>query len=228
MVQSWKDAVATISHDVNVFKGLKEHFNISRTFGHDAVFIVARDNSGSMSRWETNACVRVLHWYSFILNNLYPNLKTEYIVHGTEAKLVDLNTFIAQGGSGGTIVSTALELILELIVYHNNPNTYVLYMSDGDNLTADGDKVVSLLTQGILPQVRRFSYLELNQYNRSSTLAACLRNTKHDKLSRYVMREDSQTLHCLEVFTLPIVTPADTNEENSHRLQRFDDWLYRP
>ena len=66
--------------------------------------------------------------------------------------------------SGGTVVSSALVLLDQIIKARypvNDWNIYVAQASDGDNFSDDGGNCRTILADKILPQVRYFAYLQV-------------------------------------------------------------------
>jgi len=71
-----------------------------------------------------------------------------FISHHTEAKEVTETEFFTKGESGGTRVSSAYELALEIIESRYPPadwNIYPFHFSDGDNMFNDNRKCVELV-----------------------------------------------------------------------------------
>jgi len=77
---------------------------------------------------------------------------------------VDEETFFYSRETGGTIVSSALELTDEVIRDRYNPadwNIYVAQASDGDNWDDDSIRCAKILSEKIMPQVQYFAYVEI-------------------------------------------------------------------
>jgi uncharacterized sporulation protein YeaH/YhbH (DUF444 family) len=80
--------------------------------------------------------------YQF-LRSKYEQIELVFITHDMEAREVDEESFFTQYTSGGTIVSTAVELAHEIIDKRYHPsswNIYVFQCSDGDNFGTDNAK----------------------------------------------------------------------------------------
>jgi uncharacterized sporulation protein YeaH/YhbH (DUF444 family) len=86
----------------------------------------------------------------------------QYIVHDAVAHLVDQHTFFHLRESGGTKISSAYELFIQLMEKMYPPNEWNIYpfhFSDGDNWSArDTEHCVGLLKERILPFVNQFGY----------------------------------------------------------------------
>jgi hypothetical protein len=127
-----------------------------------AVVIHMMDVSGSMGR-EQKEIVRIeAFWIDTWLRSQYENLEVVYIVHDASAKVVDHDAFFHLRESGGTKISSAYELCLQLIREKHRPedwNIYPFHYSDGDNWSArDTEKCIALLREEILPRVNQFCY----------------------------------------------------------------------
>lgn len=127
-----------------------------------AVIIHMMDVSGSMGR-EQKEIVRIeAFWIDTWLRSQYQNLEVVYIVHDAVAKTVDHDAFFHLRESGGTKISSAYELCLQLILDKYRPddwNIYPFHYSDGDNWSArDTERCVNLLRDELLPRVNQFCY----------------------------------------------------------------------
>jgi uncharacterized sporulation protein YeaH/YhbH (DUF444 family) len=128
----------------------------------NAVVIYMMDVSGSMGD-EQKEIVRIeSFWIDTWLRRHYKGLQSRYIIHDAVAREVDRDTFFHTRESGGTMISSAYKLALEMIEAEYAPtswNVYPFHFSDGDNWSADDTRVcVGLLRDKILPAVNLFSY----------------------------------------------------------------------
>jgi uncharacterized sporulation protein YeaH/YhbH (DUF444 family) len=129
---------------------------------HNAVIFYIMDISGSMGE-DQREIVRIeSYWIDTWLQSQYDGLETRYIVHDSEAEEVDENTFFRTKAAGGTIISSAYELLVNIIDEDYPPsswNIYPFHFSDGDNLNAaDTEHCIQLLNNKILPIVNLFCY----------------------------------------------------------------------
>ncbi len=127
-----------------------------------AVIFHVMDVSGSMGR-EQKDIVRIkAFWIDTWLRSQYKNLEVVYVVHDAVAKVVDQESFFHLRESGGTKISSAYELVLQLIQEKYRPedwNIYPFHYSDGDNWSArDTERCVHLLRDEVLPRVNQFCY----------------------------------------------------------------------
>src|SRR5260370_24148397 len=84
--------------------------------------------------------------------------------HTSTAEEVDEETFFYSRETGGTVVSSALEKMLQ-IARERYPleawNVYAAQASDGDNYGADSGHCVELLGGEVLPLCQYFAYIEV-------------------------------------------------------------------
>ena len=77
---------------------------------------------------------------------------------------MDEDTFFHSQESGGTVVSSALQLMINIIEerYSNGQwNIYGAQASDGDNWYEDSSNCIKLLENQILKLVQYFAYIEI-------------------------------------------------------------------
>ena len=83
-----------------------------------------------------------------------------------QAKEVDEETFFYSPATGGTVVSTALEEMHEIVRARFRPadwNIYAAQASDGDNSTSDGEVDGPAADDEILPRRQYYAYLEVGK-----------------------------------------------------------------
>ncbi|MGQ9542255.1 MAG: YeaH/YhbH family protein [Armatimonadota bacterium] len=102
----------------------------------NAVIFAMRDVSGSMGEFEAYICRSFYFWMLRFLRTKYTNTEIVFITCHTIAKEVDEQEFFAAGDSGGTKLSEAYKLALDIIDKRYNPrewNIYPFLFSDGYN-----------------------------------------------------------------------------------------------
>jgi uncharacterized sporulation protein YeaH/YhbH (DUF444 family) len=127
-----------------------------------AAIVYMMDVSGSMGR-EQKEIVRIeAFWIDTWLRHQYQNLEVSYIVHDAVAHQVDQHTFFHLRESGGTKISSAYELCLQLMrdkYPASEWNVYPFHFSDGDNWSSrDTERCVDLLRTSLLPASNQFCY----------------------------------------------------------------------
>ena len=98
------------------------------------------DVSGSMTQEIKDLAKRFFILLYLFLKRNYKEIEVVFIRHHTTAKEVEEDDFFYSRETGGTIVSSALELTLETIKARFSPtdwNIYVAQASDGDNWEGD-------------------------------------------------------------------------------------------
>jgi len=100
------------------------------------------------------------------LNHKYEKVEVVFISHSTIAKRVDENDFFKVGTHGGTIVSSCLELELDIVEKEYHPsswNIYTFYCGDGENWSNDNEKCIDLFKK--VKEVSQLTgYCEINEH----------------------------------------------------------------
>lgn len=112
----------------------------------NAVIFFMMDVSGSMSQ-NIKFLARSFYFllYQFIRHK-YEKVDIVFIAHTTEAFETDEDSFFKRGSAGGTFVSSAPELAIDIIKERYNPsswNVYAFHCTDGDNFTEDDENAVT-------------------------------------------------------------------------------------
>ncbi len=106
---------------------------------HAVVFFLL-DVSGSMSDRDRKLAKTFFFWVVQGLRREYRSLETVFVAHTTEAWEFSEAEFFQVSGTGGTVTSTGLAKVREIIDERYNPNRcniYLFYASDGDNSVSD-------------------------------------------------------------------------------------------
>lgn len=136
-----------------------------------AVMFCLMDVSGSMDQATKEIAKRFYILLYLFLTRTYKNIEVVYIRHHTQAKEVDEQEFFYSQETGGTIVSSALHLMDDIVKKRYNPaqwNIYAAQASDGDNWADDSPKCTKLMAEKILPIVRYYSYIEITKRSHQS------------------------------------------------------------
>jgi len=136
-----------------------------------AVMFCLMDVSGSMSEHMKDLAKRFYMLLYVFLKRRYRHVEIVFIRHTDRAEEVDEDTFFHGPASGGTLVSSALKEMHEIVRARFRPadwNIYAAQASDGDNSHADAEVVSRLLTEMILPVSQFFAYLEVGEANGST------------------------------------------------------------
>ena len=131
-----------------------------------AVMFCLMDVSGSMSEHMKDLAKRFYMLLYVFLTRRYRHVEIVFIRHTDRAEEVDEETFFRGPASGGTLVSSALQTMDEIVKSRFRPadwNIYAAQASDGDNSISDSEAVSRLLTDRILPVSQFFAYLEVGE-----------------------------------------------------------------
>jgi uncharacterized sporulation protein YeaH/YhbH (DUF444 family) len=131
-----------------------------------AVMFCLMDVSGSMSEHMKDLAKRFYMLLYVFLTRRYRHVEIVFIRHTDRAEEVDEDTFFHGPASGGTLVSSALEAMHDIVRSRFRPadwNIYAAQASDGDNSNSDSAAVSQLLTEKILPVSQFFAYLEVGE-----------------------------------------------------------------
>tara|TARA_R110000851_G_scaffold1285_2_gene4694 strand:- start:4811 stop:6004 length:1194 start_codon:yes stop_codon:yes gene_type:complete len=111
-----------------------------------AVVFFVMDVSGSMDRSKKFLARSFFFLLYQFLNHRYSSIDVVFISHTTEANEVNEKQFFTQVPNGGTMVSSGLKKVEEIIEkrYHpNNWNIYTFYCGDGDNWGIDNSETLA-------------------------------------------------------------------------------------
>ncbi|MGQ9426254.1 YeaH/YhbH family protein [Gilvimarinus sp. F26214L] len=129
-----------------------------------AVMFCLMDVSGSMNQATKDMAKRFFILLYLFLKRNYEHTEVVFIRHHTSAKEVDEEEFFYSRETGGTIVSSALKLMKEVLDKRyplSEWNIYGAQASDGDNWNDDSSICYDLLVKDILPKVQYYSYIEI-------------------------------------------------------------------
>lgn len=129
-----------------------------------AVMFCLMDVSGSMDEMKKDIAKRFFILLYLFLNKNYEKIELVFIRHHTSAKEVNEQDFFYSRETGGTVVSSALEL-MQQIMQERYPidewNIYGAQASDGDNWNNDSPRCREILVSDILPLAQYFAYIEI-------------------------------------------------------------------
>mgnify|MGYP000414415898 CR=1 FL=1 len=129
-----------------------------------AVMFCLMDVSGSMDEGRKELSKRFFILLYLFLTRHYEKIDIVFIRHHTQAQEVDEENFFHARETGGTVVSSALVLMEEVIRARYSPSEWNIYgaqASDGDNWHHDSGRCRELLAEKILPMCRYFAYVQV-------------------------------------------------------------------
>jgi sporulation protein YhbH len=192
---------ANVSNDDLRFKTWEPQFKRETS----AVVLAMRDVSGSMGEFEKYITRSFYFWMVRFLRTKYNNVKIVFITHHTEAKEVDEDAFFNLGESGGTKVSSAYKLALDIIDERFSPerwNIYPFHFSDGDNWGDADNRLCLDLVRQLLERSNVFGYGEIQEYNygSSTTLMSAFAALSDPRFIPVVIRGKSDVYPALRKF----------------------------
>ena len=165
-----------------------------------AVMFCLMDVSGSMDQERKDLSKRFFVLLYLFLTRHYEKIDIVFIRHHTQAQEVDEDTFFHATESGGTVVSSALVLMADIMQarYPSGEwNIYGAQASDGDNFTNDSGNCRDLLIEKILPLVRYFAYVQVAEEEQSLWLEY---QRLQDECAHFAMRKVSSADKIYPVF----------------------------
>lgn len=129
-----------------------------------AVMFCLMDVSGSMTQATKDIAKRFFILLYLFLKRNYDKIDVVFIRHHTSAREVDEEEFFYSRETGGTIVSSALKLMQEVMAerYTSSEwNIYAAQASDGDNWNDDSPLCREILLKQIMPFMQYFTYVEI-------------------------------------------------------------------
>jgi DNA-binding transcriptional regulator WhiA len=188
--------ITKIAEPVQVYDfGVAEHHNyiVDGMLSHN-----------SMGEFEKYIARSFYFWMVRFLRTKYNNVHIVFISHHTEAKEVTEEEFFHKGESGGTQVSSAYELALQVIQERYNPydwNIYPFHFSDGDNLPWDNDRCVQLVNK-LMELCNIFGYGEIREghYRSPSTLMSAYNKITDKKFIAVTISDKKEVYPALRKF----------------------------
>lgn len=168
--------------DIRYHRHVKEPVPHSR-----AVMFCLMDVSGSMDQATKDLAKRFYILLYLFLKRNYKKIEVVFIRHHTSAKEVDEEEFFYSRETGGTVVSSALELMKMIIEARYPPSKWNIYgaqASDGDNWPDDAARCIDFM-HGILPLCQYYAYVEITDRGNQPLWEtfAQVRQARPDKLS---------------------------------------------
>ena len=164
-----------------------------KRYESNAVVLALMDVSGSMGEFKKYIARSFFFWMVRFLRTKYDNVEIVFVSHHTEAKEVSEEQFFTQGESGGTVVSSAYQLALDIINTRYRPsdwNIYPFHFSDGDNYYSDNEEAVRLADE-LIKTCNLFGYGEIGEeggggYRRSSGALLSIFNDRLRQKERFI------------------------------------------
>ena len=130
-----------------------------------AVMFCLMDVSGSMDQYKKQIAKRFFMLLYLFLTRSYEHIDIVFIRHHTQAYEVSEDDFFHSRETGGTVVSSALELMRQIMRERYTGlswNIYAAQASDGENWENDSPQCGALLDEQIVPLLRYYAYIEIS------------------------------------------------------------------
>lgn len=166
-----------------------------------AVMFCLMDVSGSMNEERKDIAKRFFILLYLFLTRTYENIDVVFIRHHTTAKEVDEEEFFYSRETGGTVVSSALDMMHTIIKERYPTSTWNIYAaqaSDGDNWEGDSPNCREILIEQIMPCLQYFAYVEIMAYEHQSLWREYER--VHSEFNNFAMEEISGLTSIYPVF----------------------------
>ncbi len=124
------------------------------------------DASASMTEALKDLAKRFFMLLHVFLSRHYREVDIVFIRHTSTASEVDEETFFRGVETGGTVISTALEVMDQIVRDRYDPkdwNIYAAQASDGDNIPDDMERCIELVERHLLPASQYFAYIEVTE-----------------------------------------------------------------
>ena len=165
-----------------------------------AVMFCLMDVSGSMDEGRKDLAKRFFILLYLFLTRHYDKIDIVFIRHHTQAQEVDEQNFFHATETGGTVVSSALVLMEEIIRarYPSSEwNIYGAQASDGDNWHHDSGRCREILNDKLLPLCRYYAYVQVaeEEQNLWDEYSQLLQTQRH-----FAMRKATEAAQIYPVF----------------------------
>jgi uncharacterized sporulation protein YeaH/YhbH (DUF444 family) len=185
-----------------------------------AVMFCLMDVSASMTEPLKDLAKRFFMLLHLFLSRHYSEVDVVFIRHTTTAQEVDEEKFFRDTESGGTVISTAFEEMLRVVVERypvEDWNIYAAQASDGHNFDDDMDRCLAFLENQILPITQYFAYIEVmpeDHHSSSESVAWAGYKEIAPKYSHFAMRRVSSPAEIYPVFR-ELFTPSSSQEKRA-------------
>jgi hypothetical protein len=140
------------------------HYKKSTKENSNAVIFFIMDISGSMTKNKKFLARTFFFLLYHFIRSKYEHTEIVFVAHDTTAHEVNEDQFFTKGNSGGTLVSSGLSMVQNIINMRYHPNSWNIYCfqcSDGDNWPEDNDRTVVLAEQ-LVSVSQLFGYCEIS------------------------------------------------------------------
>ena len=181
-------------------------WDIHREDVANAAVYCLMDISGSMTTEKKYIAKCFFFWLVRFIRLKYQHVELVFIVHDTEAELVTEQDFFGRSEGGGTRCSSAYTVALTQMLPHHPAarwNVYLFHFSDGDNLSEDNPRCVTLM-EALLRECQQCGYADIPWAStvtpQPSELITALRTIVHPRLVTTMLRTKEDVQAALQAF----------------------------
>jgi len=199
-----EDSFSFIDDDLkykHIKKSIKEQSN--------AVIFFLMDISGSMTKNKKYLARSFFFLLYHFVRSKYEKTELVFVSHDVEAYEVNEEQFFNRGSGGGTVVSSGLTMVDNIISKRFHPsswNVYLFQCSDGDNWPTDNDKVLNLVL-GLQKKCQLVGYCEVDPHdeklrwaNDENKLASVYKFLQDDKIKTAFIGSTSDIWPAFKAF----------------------------
>jgi uncharacterized protein len=167
-----------------------KHYAVTEKKTSNAVIFFLMDISGSMTTQKKFLSRSFFFLLYHFIRSRYDKVDISFVAYESQAYEVDEKSFFERGSSGGTIASSGLKMVSDIIDSRYHPsswNIYTFHASDGDNWPSDNDNVKELVSS-VLPKMQFYGYCEIEPskerlaWLKDSSLGTIYNHMSNDKL----------------------------------------------
>lgn len=140
-----------------------KHYKVTEKRTSSAVIFFIMDISGSMGKTKKFLSRSFFFLLYHFIRSRYDKVEICFVAYESEAYEVDEKSFFERGSSGGTVASTGVKMVNDIIDQRYHPsswNIYAFHASDGDNWPTDNDELVEVLGS-LVPKLQFYGYCEI-------------------------------------------------------------------
>jgi len=181
----------------------------------NAVIVMLMDVSGSMSKNKKFLARSFFFLLYQFIRTKYDKVEIVFVAHDADAKEVSEEQFFSRMSSGGTVVSTAYNLALDVINKRFHPsswNVYAFHCSDGDNFGYDTNDML-VAAQKLKNVCQLFGYCEIIPTDEHSW-------NSDDRLSIHLAQLSARNMKLVEIKEKTDVWSAFKVMFGSHRGEK--------
>ncbi len=148
-----------------------------------AVMFCIMDVSGSMDEERKLIAKKFFLLLYLFLTRSYEKIELVFIKHHTRATECNEEEFFHDRESGGTVVSSALELASSIIKERYAGAEYNIYVSQASDGDAWGDDISlcdKIMRTQILPLIQQYFYIEIDESGDTQILWNCYKKIMND------------------------------------------------